>query len=468
MTASRCSSPSDALRNGRLHLVPLAHVAHLRDPRDPDVLRPHARPGQEGASLGFHLAEEGVDQAPVRGVEALARGADEVEGERRRQEPVRRHGPRPERQEDARHLEDAGDLPAVHGAGPAEGEERIAAQILSALDAVNARGRRHVLVDHAVDSPRRRDDVEPERSRHLLLDGPPGGVPVEPHAAPEKEIGVDVAEDEIGVGHRGQPAAEVVAGGTRIGPRAVGTDFQEAEAIHARDGAAPRADLDHLDDGNAHGQAGALLEAIRARDLELAGHQRHAAVDHAGLGRGAPHVEGEHAQLAPLAGGQRGGEGAGGGTGLHEANGKLARRRRQRDAAGRLHDVELSGNALLGQARLEIGEVARHERSHVDVGRGGRGPLVLADLGHDVGRARDGQARRHLADQLDQAPLVDGIDVGVQQADGQRLDAIGEQPSDHLARGRFVERSQDAAVGEQPLGDLTPQVARAPAAAGAR
>ena len=212
--------------------------------------------------------------------------------------------------------------------------------------------------------------------------------------------------------------------------------------------------------GTSTGRPGALLEAVRARHLELAGHQRRAAVDDAGLGRGPSHVEGEHAQLAPLAGGQRGGQGPGGGTGLHEADGEPARRRRQRDAARGLHDVELSGNAVLGEARLQIGEVARHEGSHVDVGRGGRCSLVLADLGDDVGRARDGQARRHVLDQLGQTSLVDWIDVGVEQADGQRLDALGEKLPDHRARRGLVERPRDAAVGVEPLRDLPPQVAR--------
>jgi len=62
-----------------------------------------------------------------------------------------------------------------------------------------------------------------------------GGVGVEPHAASQEELGVEVAEKEVGIGHCGLAAAEVVAGGARIGPRAVWTDLEQVHAIHARD-----------------------------------------------------------------------------------------------------------------------------------------------------------------------------------------------------------------------------------------
>src|SRR5262249_39306489 len=81
----------------------------------------------------------------------------------------------------------------------------------------------------------------------------------EPQAPAEEEVRVEIAEDEVGVGHRGLPAAEAVAHRPGIGPGAVGPDLQEAERVDARDGAAAGADLDHLDHRNADGQARALL-----------------------------------------------------------------------------------------------------------------------------------------------------------------------------------------------------------------
>ena len=110
---------------------------------------------------------------------------------------------------------------------------------------------------------------------------------------------------------------------------------------------------------DADGEAGALLEAVGARDLELAGEERLAAVDDAGLGGGAAHVEGEQPRLAELARHARGGQRARRRARLHEANGHALRRVRRGHAARRQHDVEAPGYAEILELVLEIVEVAR-------------------------------------------------------------------------------------------------------------
>src|SRR5215475_6922979 len=78
-----------------------------------------------------------------------------------------------------------------------------------------------------------------------VTSSPSGCATVEAHAAAEEELGVEIAEQQVGVGDGGLAAPEVVAGGPGIGARAVGADLQQAHAVHARNRAAAGSDLDH-------------------------------------------------------------------------------------------------------------------------------------------------------------------------------------------------------------------------------
>ena len=117
---------------------------------------------------------------------------------------------------------------------------------------------------------------------------------IEHDLAAGEEGGVDLAEDDIGVGHRGLAAAAAIADRSRRRAGTVGADGDAAELVDARDRAAAGADLHHLDDGDAHRQARAFHVAIGARDLEFARPFRFAVAQQAYLGRGAAHVEGQH------------------------------------------------------------------------------------------------------------------------------------------------------------------------------
>ena len=83
--------------------------------------------------------------------------------------------------------------------------------------------------------------------------------------------GIDLAQRQVGIGHGGFGAAAAIAGGAGGGARAVRPDRDAPQLVDARDGAAAGADLHHLDHRDAQRQAGALHEAVGARDLELAG-----------------------------------------------------------------------------------------------------------------------------------------------------------------------------------------------------
>ena len=430
--------------------MPLSEVAHLGAPPDRDLRVGHAGAPQDTSALGFHLLEEPVDELPVGRGQALGRGPHEIERERRGQQPVGRERARAVRDEHARHPQDAADLPGVHRPRAAEGEERVAAQVLAALDPVHARGGRHVLVDHPVDAPGGLDDAQAHRLRHARLDRPAGRLHVEPHPAAQEEVGVEVAQEEVGVGDRRLLPARSVAGRARIGARAVRPDLQETHAIHPRHRAAARPDLDQLHHRHPDREAGALLEAVGARDLELAREERLAAIDHAGLGGGAAHVEGEQPVQAHLPGAARRRERARGGARLDEPDRDALGGLRGGDAARGHHDVEPARDPELLQLALEVVEVARHQRHHVHVRGGGGGALVLADLRHHVGGAGDRNAREDLRAQRGEGPLVDRIAVGVEQADRDGLHAQGPELRDGRARLDRVERAEDGGPVRRP------------------
>src|SRR5438105_1911355 len=77
------------------------------------------------------------------------------------------------------------------------------------------------------------------------------------------------------------------AGRTRTYP-------QQADLVDIGDRAAPRTGFDHVDHRNPDGKSGAALEAMLTRRLHAGGDFDAPALDQAGLGRGAAHVERDH------------------------------------------------------------------------------------------------------------------------------------------------------------------------------
>ena len=447
-------------RDRHLHLVALPHVAHLGGAPDADGAAGHPGRGEDRPPFRLHFDVQAVHALPLGLIQLLGRRPDEVEGERRGEEAEGGDGPGPEGQEDVGDFQDLANLPGVNGPGSAEGEEWVGAEVLAALDTVDPGRRRHILVHDAVDSPRGLRQIQPQRGGDALGDSAAGGLHVEAHEAAEEEVGIEIPEQEVGVGHRGLASPQGVARRPGVGAGAVGPDLEQPQAIHPGDGATARADLDHLDDGDADRQPRALLEPVGPRNLEFPGYQRLAPVDDARLGRRPSHVERQEARLAGQFGGPRGSQRAGGRPGFHEADRDALGRLRQGDAAGGEHDVELPPDTQIHELALEVLHVPRHERHHVHVGDGRGGALVLADLGNHVRGAGDGKGGRHLPEQRPQSQLVSGIPVGMEQADRHGLDALGEQAPDDLACAGLVQRLHHAAVGQEPLVHFSAEVAR--------
>ena len=81
---------------------------------------------------------------------------------------------------------------------------------------------------------------------------------------------------------------------------------------------------------------------------------------------------------------------------------------------------------------------------HVDVGAGGGGALVLADLRHHLRRAGYGHAGQELGADVLQRALVDGIAVRVEKTDGHRLHPRVLEPGDGRPRRSSIEGREHA------------------------
>ena len=213
-------------------------------------------------------------------------------------------------------------------------------------------------------------------------------VEIELHLAAEEAVGAEPAEHQVGVGDGRLGAAEAVADRPRRRAGRFRAYSQCVADLDAGDAAAAGADLLDVDHRHLHRQAGGI-----AADQRRAGHQHVAFVDHAGLGGGAAHVEGDGVGNVDGIAQRLGADDAGGGAGFQHADAGLPGVADVEQPAGRLHDQEIAGETRVFEMRFHLGEVALHARADIGVGRGGRSALVLAVFLAQLVRARDEKLR---------------------------------------------------------------------------
>ncbi len=373
------------------------------------------------------------------------------------QEPERR-----ERARAGRHdrLDDAhlGRQPVdVDRPGAAEPDQSEGSRVEPALDGHQPKCARHRGIGDLHDPERGRDDVHPERVGAAIADRAGRGVNVEVELAAEERFGAEPAEHEVRVGDRRLLAAAAVRGWSRLGAGADRADAQRAARVDPGDRAAAGADLGQLDDRRADRVARATRRAgarLRDRpDVVLLGDLRRPAADEPDLGRRAAHVERDRVGQPELAGEVAGRDDPGGGPRLDDEHRSLAGALEGQHAAAALHHQQLGLDPAAAQPFLDRAEVLLDDRLDPGVDHDGAGPVVLAELRDDVGRQRDRHVRALLAQDRPDPILVDGVGVGVQQADRDRLDAEpGERPGDRPDRV-LVERDEHVAVPVEPLRD---------------
>src|SRR5713226_88455 len=163
-----------------------------------------------------------------------------------------------------------------------------------------------------MNSPGGGSKVESERTPDSFFDSAARRIDVQTHLTAEKEIGIEISEHEVRVGHRWLAAAQAVAGWSGVRACALWPDLEQAHVVDPRDRPSPRTDFDQFDRGRQQREPRTFLETGRASDLELKRDERFATVDDARLGRGATHVEGKQAMLLDEAGETRRRDDAGG------------------------------------------------------------------------------------------------------------------------------------------------------------
>ena len=113
----------------------------------------------------------------------------------------------------------------MHRSRAAEGVHRHAPRIFAALAEMSARRIGHVLVDDLVNSPSYQLD------RHVESFGEPRqrlarAFQIELHLSAEKIVRIEIAEDQISVGHRGFHAALSIASRPRVCAGTIRSNFE--------------------------------------------------------------------------------------------------------------------------------------------------------------------------------------------------------------------------------------------------
>ncbi len=305
----------------------------------------------------------------------------------------------------------------MQGAGAAEAHQGEVARVVALLNRDHAERAEHVLVDDVDDAA---GGFE-QGHTHLVgdrLHGSARGGSVQFEGAAEQVLG-QVAEDDVGVGHRRLCAAAAV--GDRPGHRAgrLRPDAQRlGQRRDLRDRAAAGADRLHVERRDADRQ---VADVGRAHQARLA------VLDQRDVGRGAADVEGQDVlQPRRLRDPERPGDAAGRPRHQQRHRLLLGRFRGHQSAVG-TQQRDPAAHAEVAKALAQVGDVAADDRAHRGVGDGRQRALVLLHLGqHDV-RERDRHVGHHFSGDLRHAFLVPAVDVGIHQRDGQRLDALALQ-----------------------------------------
>jgi hypothetical protein len=110
--------------------------------------------------------------------------------------------------------------------------------------------------------------------------------------------------------------------------------------------------------------------------------------------------------------------------------------------------------AIVLEARLQPLDVPPDQRREHGVRDRGREALMLEDLRQDVARGGDAHAGELLLEDRAHAALVLGVGIGVDEADGDGLDAALAQDRGHAPRPGVVDRLEELAVVADALVDL--------------
>ncbi len=262
-------------------------------------------------------------------------------------------------------------------------------------------------------------------------------------------LGIEAAEQQIGVGHGRLRAAAAIASRTRHRAGALRADAQRLAFGETRDAAAAGADLENIHHRNLDRQ-----RPLVAADQRRAGGQRPALADDARLCRGAAHIESDRIRQAELMADRLRANDAGGRPGFQHAHAFAPRLIDRKKTAGRLHDIELAAEAIGAQLLIELAEIAIDARTDIGIGGDCRGALEFAIFLRQSMRGRDEDAGNLFAHQRLDPLLMRRIAIGMEQQDRDGFDAARFEIARDGPHLLLVERHMDRAIGQHPLLDL--------------
>ena len=245
--------------------------------------------------------------------------------------------------------------------------------------------------------------------------------------------------------------------GPGTAPAERGTDVELAEVVDPGDAAAAVPDLDEVDDRDhdrVPRRALGALDPVVGRDAHMA------ALDQRALRRRPADVEREHVRLADQPPQRGGAPDTAGRAALDHGDRDPADALERVDAAVGLHHVQLAGEAVARHAVAEPLQVALGDRLHVARQHRRVRALVLAPLARDLVRGDRADLGPQPADLGEHRLLVGRIGVGVEQADRDRLDALGAEVVEDRRQPVQVQRRALGARRREPAADLAAQEAR--------
>ena len=310
-----------ARRQGDFDLVALADVAHIGVTLFLQIALRRAEAHNRKCLL-VHFLKEGVQVLRRKGRQGHVAAADHFVGNGCAQEADRRTDAGVGRHDDLFDAKLFRQPRGVQRRRAAEGDHGALGDFLAPLHRMDPGRIGHALVHHLADGQRRRGGVHGQRLTHVFEGRLLRRFLGERDLAVGEVVRVETAKQQVSIGHRRMDAALLIAGRARVGAGAGRAHLHAVQFVAGGNGAAAGADLHHLDHRDFHRQTAALHETVGAVHLEGAGEQRLALVDHADLGGGAAHIEGDHRVFAELTGDLPGQDGAARRPGFHQANGK--------------------------------------------------------------------------------------------------------------------------------------------------
>ena len=350
----------------------------------------------------------------------------------------------------------------MHRSRATERHETEFAGVVAAFDRNDPKRLGHRVIDHIDNACGGRLDVETKRLGKFLGNRGARGGGLYRQPPREHRLRVEVAKDQVAVGHRRLDAALAVADGTRFRPGAARTDAQGPAGIDPGDAAAAGADFRQVDDRHADRVAGAMHPAVHvavAADLVLRSRLDRAILDQAGFCRRPAHVEGDQVGLVELAADQRRGDDARRRPGLDRHRRHFQPFFHVEDTAARAHDVEVR-QSHAGHRFLQPSQIGLQDRP--DIAAHGRraGPLELADFRQNLARKEHRNVRQRRTQPFAQNAFMGIVQEGIEKRDGDRLYFVLPDERDDTVDFGLIKRDHDLARRIEALSHLQPAMAR--------